>query len=210
MAPLGPLLHPAHSVPEYGPMFLVGAFCTNLHAVHCMRVGRKGGEPPNLRRKPDEYGGTARAPKGLARELFKLAGTGWRVPGMVRSPHAEEHPQPRVHSRVSHTPHFVELTAFCGQHPRAVFATRGLDRILCSRIRNQFTTSGFRFNDSTGDGPLPLEWAQDRVSQDPRGSLCNNLPSLVGKAWGQCRDCYGATDEGLKERTKPVRSILSF
>ena len=83
-----------------------------------------GGEPPNLRRKPDEYGGTARAPKGLAR------GTGGRVPGMVRSPHAVEHTQPRVHLRVSSTPHFVELAAFCGHHPRAEFATRGLDRIL--------------------------------------------------------------------------------
>ena len=35
-----------------------------------------GGEPPNLRRKPDEYGGTARAPKGLARELLSSLAPG--------------------------------------------------------------------------------------------------------------------------------------
>ena len=47
--------------------FLVGVFYTNWHAVHCMRVGRKGGEPPNLRLSPDEHGVTARAPQGQAR-----------------------------------------------------------------------------------------------------------------------------------------------
>jgi len=183
-------------------MFLVGAFCTNLHAVHRMRVGRKGGEPPNLRRKPDEYGGTARAPKGLARELFKLAGTGGRVPVWSEAP-MQRSIRSRESTQGCPTPHFVELTAFCGQHPRAVFATRGLDRILCSRIRNQLATSGFRFNDSTGDGPLPLEWARDRVSQDPRGSPCNNLPSLVGKTRERRCGCYGATKKGRKG-TKPV------
>ena len=71
------------------------------------------------------------------------------------------------------------------------------------RILSQLATSGFRFNDSTGDGPLPLEWAQDRVSQDPRGSPCNNLPSLVGKTREQRCGCYGATNKGRKG-TKPV------
>ena len=33
-------------------------------------VGRVGGKPLNLRLSPDEHGGTARAPKGLARELW--------------------------------------------------------------------------------------------------------------------------------------------
>jgi len=154
------------------------------------------GVPPAHRKVWRESFSSSQAPGGGSRV--------WSEAPMQRSIRSREPTQGCP------TPHFVELTAFCGQHPRAVFATRGLDRILCSRIRNQLTTSGFRFNDSTGDGQLPLEWAQDRVSQDPRGSLCNNLPSLVGKAWGQCRDCYGATDEGLKERTKPVRSILSF
>jgi len=104
-------------------LVLVGAHASRLvhpvpylHAAPLRGVGRIGGEPPNLRRIPDEYGGTARAPKGLAR------GTGGRVPGMVRSPHAVEHTQPRVHSSVK--------DASCVQHPRAVLATGGLDRIL--------------------------------------------------------------------------------
>ena len=43
-------------------------------------------------------------------------------PGYGQKPHAEEHTQPRVHSRVK--------DASCIQHPRAEFATGGLDRIL--------------------------------------------------------------------------------
>ena len=69
-------------------------------------MGRTGGEPPNLQISPDEYGGTARAPQGLAR------GTGCRVPGMVRSPHAADVMQPRVHFRV---PDCI----FVVKHPRA-------------------------------------------------------------------------------------------
>ncbi len=56
--------------------------------------------------------------------------------------------------------------------------------------------------------PIPMSsrsispgWAQDRVSQDPKGSLCNNLPFQVGKSQGQCCDCYGAA---IQAGTSPV------
>ena len=159
-------------------------------------VGRTGGEPPNLQISPDEYGGTARAPKGLAR------GTGWRVPGMVRSPHAADVMQPRVHFRM---PDSILWAGIPGPardwRPRTTSPC--VVKPVRSGIRDWHGTSGFRFNDSTGDGPLPPEWAQDRVSQGPRGSPCNNLPSLVGKSRGQCRDCYrAATIRRRKEQSR--------
>jgi len=123
--------------------------------------------------------------------------------------------QPRVHFRVSNLCILRRLTAFCGQTPQGLFATGGPERRTSpcvakpvgSGIRNWHGTSGSRFNDSTGDGSLPPEWAQDRVSQGPRGSPCNNLPSLVGKSRGQCRDCYRAATSTNKARNKAGSAV---
>ena len=123
--------------------------------------------------------------------------------------------QPRVHFRVSNLCILRRLTAFCGQTPQGLFATGGPERRTSpcvakpvgSGIRNWHGTSGSRFNDSTGDGSLPPEWAQDRVSQGPRGPPCNNLPSLVGKSRGQCRDCYRAATSTNKARNKAGSAV---
>ena len=41
-----------------------------FYAGRCRWVGGMGGKPLKLRISPEEYGGTARAPKGVARELW--------------------------------------------------------------------------------------------------------------------------------------------
>jgi len=63
-----------------GPKLSFCASCANCSGPS-RGVGRTDSEPPNLQINPDEYGGTARAPKGQARELMSslAPGEGSRV-----------------------------------------------------------------------------------------------------------------------------------
>ena len=127
---------------------------------------------------------------------------------MVRSPHAADVMQPRVHFRMPDSILWAGIPGLArDRRPRTTSPC--VVKSVRSGIRDWHGTSGFRFNDSTGDGPLPPEWAQDRVSQGPRGSPCNNLPSLVGKSRGQCRDCYRAATTTNKTRNKAGSAVRS-
>ena len=134
----------------------------------------------------------------LGARAVELVGTGCRVPGRVKSPHAVDVTQPRVLFRVCPL-HFAEVACIlrvsacpsASARPETLMQIRDT-RLVCNEGNQVQRLDGRR---STSPG-----WAQDRVSQDPRGSLCNNLPSLVGKSQGQCCDCYGAAiqDEGQR------------
>ena len=126
----------------------------------------------------------------LGAKAVELVGTGCRVPGRVKSPHAVDVTQPRVLFRVCPL-HFAEVACIlrasacpsASARPGALICIRDT-RLVCNE-RNQVQRLDGRRSISPG-------WAQDGVSQDPEGSLCNNLPSQVGKSQGQCCDCYGA------------------
>ena len=106
---------------------------------------------------------------------------------MVRGPHAEDVTQPSVHRSG------VELVALKACSLRVLPLNA---RIAVVSYSGGYTATwcgkgGCRFNDSTGDGWLPQELAQDRVSQHPRGCLCNN-PYSGGKITGAAGSCYGS------------------
>jgi hypothetical protein len=87
-------------------------------------------------------------------------------PVAVRSHHAEDVMQPRVHLRIL-SPHFAVLVSqYRHQRPEVLSLrlTALVQVVLGLSVRRRCEMDGFRFNDSTGDGPLPPEWAQDRVS----------------------------------------------
>ena len=116
-----------------------------------------GSEPPNLQRNPNEQG-VPPAHRKVRRESQEARRHRVKGPGYGQKPLAVDIMQPRVHSRAL-------SVAFCdGGRSNACSATGGLARILRAGIRDTRATNGSRFNDSTGDGSLPPEWAQDRVS----------------------------------------------
>ena len=114
-------------------------------------------------------------------------GTRSRHLGMVRWPHAEDLTQPSIHRECPD----LQL---CGMASKLVPLG---GNILGYTQGAGAGKGGSRFNDSTGDGPPPQGWAQDRVSQRPEGRLRNN-PFSGGKIAGAVCSCYGSTtvDEG--------------
>ena len=87
----------------------------------------------------------------LGVRAVELVGTGCRVPGRVKSPHAVDVTQPRVLFRVCPL-HFAEVACIL-RASACPSASARPEALVPSGTRGLYTTRGLRFNDSTGDGP---------------------------------------------------------